>query len=117
MIAGAQSAAAAALVALLAFAAAAAPRNFEVTIAAGQVAAPMRVIKVAQGDRVRLLFTSDKAMSLHLHGYDVEVEVKPGAAAELIFEAYAAGRYAIEEHGQGGAHAAEPLLRVEVYPR
>lgn len=90
--------------------------TFEVMIAGGRVAAPMKVIKVEQGDRVRLLFTSDTPMTLHLHGYDVEIEVTPGAPAELSFEAYAAGRYAVEEHGRGGAHG-EALLRIEVHPR
>ncbi|MDP6573241.1 MAG: hypothetical protein QGI63_04710 [Rhodospirillales bacterium] len=94
-------------------------RTFEVNIDHGHVAEGMRTMKVKQGDMVRIRITSDEAVSLHLHGYDIEKAVKPGSVAEFSFEAYAAGRFPINVHGghHAGGHGESALLRLEVYPR
>ncbi len=55
-------------------------------------------VEVREGDRVTLRLTSDKPVELHLHGYDLEEEVSPGAAATLSFEADLPGRFEIEDH-------------------
>jgi hypothetical protein len=61
---------------------------------------------------------------LHLHGYDIEKSVAPGAATELTFTAHATGRFPIYVHaqaapGERAESGAEEmvLLDVEVYPR
>jgi hypothetical protein len=57
---------------------------------------------------------------LHLHGYDIETKVEPGAAAEMSFNARATGRFSVEEHKPktGGGHTHEaPIVTIEVYPR
>ncbi|MDP7241629.1 MAG: hypothetical protein QF639_02580 [Rhodospirillales bacterium] len=94
-------------------------RTFEVNVGQGQVFAEMRTLKVKQGDSVRIRFTSDEAVSLHLHGYDIEKEVAPGAVAEFSFEAYATGRFPINAHDSqpSGKHGERAILRLEVYPR
>lgn len=96
-----------------------AQRTFEVNIGHGHVPEGMRTLKVKQGDMVRIRITSDEAVSLHLHGYDIETAVKPGGVAEFSFEAYAAGRFPITAHGghHGGGHGEPAVLRLEVYPR
>jgi hypothetical protein len=94
---------------------------FDLSIEKGRVAANMRLIRVRQGDAVRLRWTTDRPILLHLHGYDIETKVEPGAITEMAFAARATGRFPIEEHrpnAQGGhSHGEAPLVRIEVYPR
>ncbi len=94
---------------------------FDLRIEKGKVAQTMRQIRVKQGDAVKLRWTADKPIMLHLHGYDIETKVEPGAVAEMAFEARATGRFPIEEHrpnAKGGhSHGEAPLVRIEVRPR
>ena len=55
-------------------------------------------VSVTEGDQVNLEITSDRPIELHLHGYDLAVEVEPGEPGELSFEATTTGRFAIEDH-------------------
>jgi hypothetical protein len=93
---------------------------FDLRIEKGKVPPNMRLIRVKQGDAVRLRWTSDRTITLHLHGYDIEREVEPGAVAEMAFEARATGRFSVEEHkpnAKGGHSHGEALVRIEVHPR
>jgi FtsP/CotA-like multicopper oxidase with cupredoxin domain len=79
----------------------------------------MRLIRVKRGDVVKLKWTTDKAASIHLHGYDLEKQLVPGAEVEMVFAARATGRFTIEPHipKQAGGHAhGEPLVTIEVHP-
>ncbi len=77
-------------------------------------------IRVKQGDAVRLRWTSDRPIPLHLHGYDIETKVEPGTTAEMTFTARATGRFPVEEHKPdtrgGHSHGEAPLVRIEVRP-
>lgn len=94
---------------------------FDLKIENRRVAQNMRLISVRQGDAVKLRWTSDRPMLLHLHGYGIETKVEPGTAAETAFTARATGRFPIEEHkpdARGGhAHGEAPLVRIDVRPR
>ena len=94
--------------------------TFELRVERGQVLAKMRRIRVKQGDVVKLRWSSDRPIALHLHGYDVETKVEPGKVAEMTFAARATGRFSVEEHkpqARGGhAHGAQ-IVRIEVHPR
>ncbi len=94
---------------------------FELRIENGRVAQNMRLVRVRQGDAVKLRWTSDRPILLHLHGYDIETKVEPGTTAETNFIARATGRFPIEEHKPdrrgGHAHGEAPLVRIEVRPR
>jgi hypothetical protein len=94
---------------------------FDLRIEKGRVAPKMRLIRVMQGDNVRLRWTSDRPIILHLHGYDVEKRIVPGAVVEMAFTAHAAGRFGVEEHkpnARGGhSHGEASLVRIEVRPR
>ena len=110
------------LLIILATGAAAAELTFDIKIEGGRVPEAMRLIRVTEGDVVKLRCTSDRPLVLHLHGYDIEKRVAPGAVSELAFTAYATGRFPLHLHEQGagvGGHAHEdlPLATVEVYPR
>jgi len=92
--------------------------TFDLRIENGRVAANMRLIRVKQGDVVRLRWTADRATNLHLHGYDVEMKVEVGAVAEMNFTARATGRFPVSVHKPHGGHTHDPpLIHVEVHPR
>ncbi|HEX9585364.1 MAG TPA: hypothetical protein VGB36_12755 [Gammaproteobacteria bacterium] len=44
-------------------------------------------------------------MELHLHGYDLEIHVRPDEPAAMVIKATATGRFPITSHGwgEGGA--------------
>jgi len=99
----------------------AAERIFELRIENGKLAGGTRVIRVTQGDAVRLRWTADAPVVLHLHGYDIERKVEPGTVAEMAFTARATGRFSISIHGEAGAsksaHHHHSLAHLEVHPR
>lgn len=82
-----------------------------------EAAGGLGVVRVTQGDQVELRWTTDEATELHLHGYDVEIDLTPGEEAVMSFDARATGRFAIEGHGFGGDHVEKTLIYVEVLPR
>ena len=105
--------------ALLASAAVAAELTFDLKIEQGRLPEAMRLMRVHEGDRVTLRWTSDRPLVLHLHGYDIEKRVASGAVSEFAFTANATGRFPIEIHqlGAGGADQDATLAVIEVYPR
>ena len=96
-------------------------RTFDLRIEQGRVAKEMRVVRVKQGDAVKLRWTTDRPIILHLHGYDIESKVEPGAVTEMVFIARATGRFPVEEHrpdSKGGhSHGETAFVRIEVLPR
>ncbi|HET9175940.1 MAG TPA: hypothetical protein VFN84_06245 [Pseudolabrys sp.] len=94
--------------------------TFELRIERGHVPANMRLIRVKQGDVVKLRWSSDRSIALHLHGYDIERKIEPGVVAEMTFTARATGRFPVQEHqaASGGGHThGAPIVQVEVLPR
>jgi hypothetical protein len=94
--------------------------TFVLRIANGRLPENMRLIRVKQNDVVKLAWSTDKPMTIHLHGYDIEKEVAPGAVSEMTFTARATGRFTVEPHlakTPSGGHAhGETLVTIEVYP-
>ena len=104
------------LLALVAVAGAGAePRVFELVVKNGQLPEDRRVVRVWQGDEVTLRWTVDRALTVHLHGYDIETRLAPGAPVSVRFTARATGRFAIELHGDGGKE--QTVAYLEVHPR
>ena len=96
-------------------------RIFSLTVSQGQVAANNRTIKVLEGDLVKLQWIADEKLTLHLHGYDVTLELMAGEPGTMGFTAHAAGRYPVAihrstDHKKGGHHRSA-VLHVEVHPR
>lgn len=82
------------------------------------VVVPDETIRVTKGDKVSLRWTSDEDVELHLHGYDVEVEIAAGEPGTMNFEAHATGRFPVTVHGWGNeGHGHDALTYIEVYPR
>ena len=69
----------------------------------GQVAVPM-------GNTVRLIVTADVADEVHVHGYELTLDLAAGVPAELTFVADVPGIFEVELH-EGGQLLCE--LRVE----
>jgi hypothetical protein len=88
---------------------------FDLALAAGGVARGYDTLRVQRGDEVELRWTSDRRITLHLHGYDIEAVVAPGAPAVMAFRAGIAGRFPVSEHGGGSRHE-RALLYLEVRP-
>lgn len=87
---------------------------FEVALVKGR-AAEVDTLRVKRGERVELRWSSDRAIVLHLHGYDIERKAAPQAPAVMAFEARLAGRFPVSEHSHGaGRHRA--ILYLEVHP-
>jgi FtsP/CotA-like multicopper oxidase with cupredoxin domain len=92
---------------------------YALNIKNGHVPANMQLIRVTQGDVVTLQLTADKPSTVHLHGYDIEKRVVPGAVTDLTFTASATGRFQVHLHGaQAESDGHEVVLvTIEVYPR
>jgi hypothetical protein len=99
-------------------AARAAEVTYDLRIERGRVPENMQVVRVKQGDIVKLRWTTDQPIVLHLHGYDIEMKIGPGTVGVMDFAARATGRFPVEVHGSAGGHShgEAPLVRIEVYP-
>ena len=93
----------------------AAQRVFDLTIAHGKLTGGQDTIRVQQGDDVVLRWHSDRPIVLHLHGYEIETRVVPGAVAETHFTARATGRFPVHVHA-GQVRSETVLVYLEVYP-
>lgn len=93
-------------------------KRFDLVIAERSLVSGGPTIRATQGDRVELAWTSDEAVELHLHGYDLALQVPAGELAVLAFTAAVAGRFPMTSHGfaGGGDHSHRPLLYIEIYP-
>ena len=82
--------------------------SFELSIVDREVAHEEDTIRVTQGERVELRWTTDEATSIHLHGYDIEVSLKPNRPFTMAFDADASGRFPITSHGFEGRSESGP---------
>jgi len=90
----------------------------EIRIVDRRVVASDQTIRTTQGNIVELHWSSNEAVELHLHGYDVKVDVPVGEPTVMIVQAFATGRFPITSHKWdkgGGGHDA--LSYLEVHPR
>ena len=98
----------------------AAELTFNLRLENGRLAGDTRVVRVKQGDVVTLRWSADQPAILHLHGYDIEKRVEPGAVVEMRLTAAATGRFPVHAHVTGASNRVTeeaPLVYVEVYPR
>jgi FtsP/CotA-like multicopper oxidase with cupredoxin domain len=69
-------------------------------------------LEYRQGDTVRFRVRSSTPEEVHVHGYDLTLDVQPGRTARMSFEADLTGIWAIEFHGSG-----EEIAELRVEPR
>ena len=100
-------------------------REFDLSIIGRRVEGANPTIRVKRGDSVILRWRTDEAVSLHVHGYDIQATLSPASATSMRFEANVAGRFAITAHEFGAVAAREAaprkhreitLLYLEVLP-
>ena len=72
------------------------PTVVRVTVVDGTPKGGIVRATVDQGDRVRLVVTSDVADEIHLHGYDISRDVAAGGTVTLAFRATIPGRFEAE---------------------
>ena len=77
-------------------------RTFDLRIVDGALAEPGN-LSVKQGDNVTIDWTSDAPALVHLHGYDIEVQVTPERPGRMAFDAHATGGFDITLHPLSGA--------------
>ncbi|NJP90807.1 hypothetical protein HCN51_15300 [Nonomuraea sp. FMUSA5-5] len=69
-----------------------------ITIAGGRVEPPPGWLEVGRGRQVSITVTSDVADEVHVHGYDLVAELRPGVPATLRFTADLTGVFQVETH-------------------
>jgi hypothetical protein len=80
----------------------------------GRVTGGDTTLHVQQGDDVELRWSSDRHLSLHLHGYDIEAKVLPQVSTVMSLKARLAGRFPVSEHREGARE--RTILYIEVHP-
>ncbi len=81
------------------------PQNvaFDMELLGGELSGDS-LLSVNQDDTVTLNWTSDVPVLVHLHGYDIELAVAPGATEPMRFTADATGRFNITIHSADSVH-------------
>jgi FtsP/CotA-like multicopper oxidase with cupredoxin domain len=87
------------------------PSYTRITIKDGSPVGGPQTVEVKKGDRVRLEFHSDAKGEVHIHGYDKELELKPGKPARVGFPATLEGVFEVESHTSG-----QQLAKLKVEP-
>lgn len=93
---------------------------FDIRIAKRQIAGDAVTRQVVEGDDVELRWYADEDIELHLHGYDIAIQVPAGGSVSSRFKAKVSGRFPVTHHGfgekMGREHGSKPILYLEVYP-
>ena len=102
---------------------AATAKQFSFAINQRKLDAADNAVRIMKGDTVELVFTGDEPAELHLHGYDIKLDLKANEPGKIQFTATIAGRFPLEVHrfgtgtNAGRSHITGPLLYVEVLPQ
>jgi hypothetical protein len=83
----------------------------DLTIAGGSVVGGVRRESVKQGSQVTLRVTSDADGEIHVHTYDLRLDLAAGRSADLTFLAKIAGVFEVELEGPK-----KKVLELEVRP-
>ncbi|MFE5630954.1 hypothetical protein [Streptomyces sp. NPDC056463] len=81
--------------------AAASGRTVEIAVDGSSVQPPPSRIELKKGERITLRVTSDRADTLHVHGYDRELPLAPGTPGSLTLTADRTGLFEVETHDSG----------------
>lgn len=84
----------------------------ELKVQHGRLVFGPELIKLSEGDKITLRVTSDTDDEMHLHGYNLHLNLTAGQTGELSLTANRSGRFEYELH-----HAHTALGVIEVYPR
>ncbi|MFD3532560.1 hypothetical protein [Streptomyces sp. NPDC058664] len=76
-------------------------RTVTLTVTGTTVSPPPSRIELKKGERLTLRVTSDRADTLHVHGYDRELPLSPGTPATLTLITDRTGLFEVETHESG----------------
>ena len=79
--------------------------DFNLNIENNKLNNNLEKIKVQHKDFVKLNITTDQNTTLHIHGYNIEQELKQERSELIEFEATATGRFSITVHSVKNNHA------------
>lgn len=84
----------------------------------GKLVGDSDTLRIREGEELSILWTSDEAVELHLHGYDLTTRAAPGVPGEMRFTASATGRFPVTSHGSTGGESGDhrALIYIEIYP-
>jgi hypothetical protein len=74
------------------------PQRVELEVQDGQPVGGIKQVDITQGTLVLLVVRCDSEDQVHVHGYDLEAAVGPGAPARIQFRANIAGGFEVELH-------------------
>lgn len=87
---------------------------FEFAIVHGKLGEEEQTIQVTEGDILEFRWSSDEELSLHMHGYKIEVHVAPNSPATMYVNAIKTGRFPVLNHDGSPPYV---LLYLEVLPK
>ncbi len=87
---------------------------FEFTIVHGKLGDEAQTIQVTEGDILEFRWPSDEELSLHMHGYKIELHVAPNSPATMRVNAIKTGRFPVLNHDGSPPNV---LLYLEVLPK
>ena len=93
-----------------------APTTQRVEIKSNKPVGGVHSLKFTKGSRVRFEVSVDSPHTLHLHGYNIEKEAKPGKPAVFTFTAKNEGLFELESH-TAEHEGLEPMMaRIVIVP-
>ena len=78
-----------------------APKAKIIRVKNGAPVGGVKKITVKQADTIRFTVSADQAENVHLHGYDIEKPVGPGANARFVVPAKITGVFEVELENAG----------------
>jgi hypothetical protein len=75
------------------------PEPKSIVVEGGKPTGGVQKLKFKKGDKVEIDVVADAADEAHLHGYDIEKELKPGETVKFRFTADMEGVFELELHG------------------
>ena len=76
-------------------------RTVTIVVRNGASVGGIQRVSVVEGTKVTLAVTADLADEVHVHGYDLKVDVSPGKTGRIVFDATIPGRFEIELEQRG----------------
>jgi len=98
----------------------AAEHRMEVHIQDRQVVGGVQTHRFILGDVISMHWYTEESTEVHLHGYDVKIQLEHDKPTLMLIEANATGRFPVTSHGFGSGHDHsdhhQVLMYVEVLP-
>jgi len=88
------------------------PANVTIRVKGSKPVGGVKTLKYRHGDTIGLKFVADKAIEVHIHGFDREIELEADEPVVTRFKANLEGIFEIEEH-----ETDELLAKLEIRPK